>query len=406
MNIYIYGNQSFKKEIIETLEHSNIKFKLDGNSYIKEIDSLKELKETITNNPKDIYLIDDEKIIKKNSLNKKIKFLTPKDAIDEEFLLDSGIADLSINSLKEIPKYILKKYEEDRELEAEKEEKIEIKEEEKKEKIELDDELAMLLAKEEPVENIEYEEKSINDNFEVKKDDDLDDLFGSMDSGVNLDELENLIGTEEKNNSDSDMVDFNDSFGLNNISFDYDDEDIVNNNDDDDILNDKGEKVSDEDFLSNFLDENLEEEKFNEEDYVEEVFEDVNFLDEIFSKKDKEEDIENEDFEEEIEEKFEDFDFSKEDEFEVEKNEPLKGEKMGDDEFFELDSLNEKDLLEALNITNDNSSNSNIVETKSEISKNNNETINVSSSNIDELSLLISKLLNNKTLEITIKLKD
>ena len=405
MNIYIYGNQSFKKEIIETLEHSNIKFKLDGNSYIKEIDSLKELKETIKNNPKDIYLIDDEKIIKKNSLNKKIKFLTPKDAIDEEFLLDSGIADLSINSLKEIPKYILKKYEEDRELEAEKEEKIEIKEEEKKEKIELDDELAMLLAKEEPVENIEYEEKSINDNFEVKKDD-LDDLFGSMDSGVNLDELENLIGTEEKNNSDSDMVDFNDSFGLNNISFDYDDEDIVNNNDDDDILNDKGEKVSDEDFLSNFLDENLEEEKFNEEDYVEEVFEDVNFLDEIFSKKDKEEDIENEDFEEEIEEKFEDFDFSKEDEFEVEKNEPLKGEKMGDDEFFELDSLNEKDLLEALNITNDNSSNSNIVETKSEISKNNNETINVSSSNIDELSLLISKLLNNKTLEITIKLKD
>lgn len=406
MNIYIYGNQSFKKEIIETLEHSNIKFKLDGNSYIKEIDSLKELKETITNNPKDIYLIDDEKIIKKNSLNKKIKFLTPKDAIDEEFLLDSGIADLSINSLKEIPKYILKKYEEDRELELEKEEKIEIKEEEKKEKIELDDELAMLLAKEEPVETLEYEEKSINDNFEVKKDDDLDDLFGSMDSGVNLDELENLIGTEEKNNSDSDMVDFNDSFGLNNISFDYDDEDIVNNNDDDDILNDKGEKVSDEDFLSNFLDENLEEEKFNEEDYVEEVFEDVNFLDEIFSKKDKEEDIENEDFEEEIEEKFEDFDFSKEDEFEVEKNEPLKGEKMGDDEFFELDSLNEKDLLEALNITNDNSSNNNIVETKSEISKNNNETINVSSSNIDELSLLISKLLNNKTLEITIKLKD
>ena len=405
MNIYIYGNQSFKKEIIETLEHSNIKFKLDGNSYIKEIDSLKELKETITNNPKDIYLIDDEKIIKKNSLNKKIKFLTPKDAIDEEFLLDSGIADLSINSLKEIPKYILKKYEEDRELEVEKEEKIEFKEEEKKEKIELDDELAMLLAKEEPVENIEYEEKSINDNFEVKKDD-LDDLFSSMDGGVNLDELENLIGTEEKNNSNSDMVDFNDSFGLNNISFDYDDEDIVNNNDDDDILNDKGEKVSDEDFLSNFLDENLEEEKFNEEDYVEEVFEDVNFLDEIFSKKDKEEDIENEDFEEEIEEKFEDFDFSKEDEFEVEKNEPLKGEKMGDDEFFELDSLNEKDLLEALNITNDNSLNSNIIETKSEISKNNNETINVSSSNIDELSLLISKLLNNKTLEITIKLKD
>ena len=35
--------------------------------------------------------------------------------LDEEFLLDKvGIADLSIDSLKEIPKYILKKYEEDR----------------------------------------------------------------------------------------------------------------------------------------------------------------------------------------------------------------------------------------------------------------------------------------------------
>ena len=112
MKIYIYGNQSFKKEIHETLEHSNIKFRLDDNTIIEEIDNLKKLKEKILQNPKDIYLIDDEKIIKKNSLNKKIKFLTPKDGIDEEFLLDSGIADLSIDSLNELPKYIIRKYEE------------------------------------------------------------------------------------------------------------------------------------------------------------------------------------------------------------------------------------------------------------------------------------------------------
>lgn len=71
MKIYIYGNQSFKKEIHETLDHSNIKFKLDNNTVIEEIESLEKLKTTIENNPKDIYLIDDEKIIKKNSLNKK-----------------------------------------------------------------------------------------------------------------------------------------------------------------------------------------------------------------------------------------------------------------------------------------------------------------------------------------------
>ena len=172
MNIYIYGNQSFKKEIHETLEHSNIKFKLDNNTVIAEIDDLKELKETILQNPKDIYLIDDEKIIKKNSLNKKIKFLTPKDGIDEEFLLDCGIADLSIDSLKELPKYIIRKYDELKSLEP-KIQEVKI-EEELKPEIELDDELSMLLAKEEP----KKQSKSEN----------LDDIF-NLDQDLNLDDI-------------------------------------------------------------------------------------------------------------------------------------------------------------------------------------------------------------------------
>ena len=66
MNIYIYGNHSFKKDIHETLEHSNIKFKMDNDCVIKEINDLSVLKQTIKNNPYDVYLIDDEKIIKKN----------------------------------------------------------------------------------------------------------------------------------------------------------------------------------------------------------------------------------------------------------------------------------------------------------------------------------------------------
>ena len=37
---------------------------------------------------------------------------------------------------------------------------------------------------------------------------------------------------------------------------------------------------------------------------------------------------------------------------------------------------------------------------------NNKETVILNSSNVDEISQLISKLLSNKTLEITIKLKD
>ncbi|MDY0051383.1 MAG: hypothetical protein RBR65_02480, partial [Aliarcobacter sp.] len=178
MNIYIYGNRSFKKEIHETLEHSNIKFKLDSNSIIREIDHLYELKETIKENPKDIYLIDDEKIIKKNSLNEKIKFFAPKDGIEEEFLLDSGIADLSINTLSEIPKYILRKYEEEKhQLDLDLQNSIvnnvdEVKEEENTEEkqndenVELDDELSQLLSKEENLEensNNSLEEDDLND---------------------------------------------------------------------------------------------------------------------------------------------------------------------------------------------------------------------------------------------------
>ncbi|MFA9374228.1 MAG: hypothetical protein ACERKK_08725, partial [Poseidonibacter sp.] len=102
MNIYIYGNNSFKKEIHETLEHANIKFKL-GDSKIQDLSELEDLKNAIQKNPKDIYLIDDEKIIKNNLLTQKMKFLLPKDGIEQEFLFDNGIADMSVDSLSEIP---------------------------------------------------------------------------------------------------------------------------------------------------------------------------------------------------------------------------------------------------------------------------------------------------------------
>ena len=74
MNIYIYGNDSFEKEIYNTLENANIKSKLPKNSKIENIKSLRVFKSIIQSHPNDIYLIDDEKIIKKNSLIKKINF--------------------------------------------------------------------------------------------------------------------------------------------------------------------------------------------------------------------------------------------------------------------------------------------------------------------------------------------
>ena len=432
MKIYIYGNQSFKKEIHETLEHSNIKSKLSDDTVIEEISSLKKLKETIKENPNDVYLIDDEKIIKKNSLNNKIKFLAPKDGIEEEFLLDSGIADLSIDSLSELPKYIIKKYEE-LNLNEIKEIPFNKKiEEVEQNDIELDEELAQLLAKED------------SKKHDLTPPEDVDDIFG-MQKDINLDDIDDIIGKVDidlnKNESKefADIVNFNDNFGLNNISFDYDDNDVLYKEESDEDLSDitpkenidifkeldfLGEEVveEEEDFSDlskinnelfggfDFLNEEIQDGKKVKEEEIEEIesnpFGDFDFLNEDVDE--KKETKENSIFEEEKDtldnELFNEFDFSKEEIISSEKNsESLKGARMGD-EFSELDSLNEKDLLEALsyNVGEKNS----IGEYKPVVSEVRNETLSIDSSNVNDLSLLISKLLNNKTLEITIKIKD
>ncbi|KLD98596.1 hypothetical protein O8C99_03120 [Aliarcobacter butzleri] len=420
MNIYIYGNQRFKKEIYKILDSSQIK-KIDNNVIIKEISNLNDLKETIKAQPKDIYLIDDEKIIKKDSL--KSKFFAPKDGIDEQFLVESGVNDLTINSLNEIPEYIIRKYELEKNLE-------DIK---KENKVELDDELSKLLANETQI------EKKPENIPEIKDDEII--------SGVNLNELENLIETTEEtenidlhklDNNDkiaNEFEDFNNDFGLNNISFDYDDDNILNDN-----------SLSDEDVLSQILNSaSIDEDNY---EFLGETFEDVNFLEELFPDKaeflatfekpekqveddktemtdefvefdDDEEvhlpdeeiqevaDLEEDNFENEKKEVIIEPMDDEEDE-ESEKFEDLEGENMNDNEFSELDSLNEKDLMEALNYKADeivqvpkNQENTQIIS-----NTNNKETVILNSSNVDEISQLISKLLSNKTLEITIKLKD
>ncbi|WP_323590613.1 hypothetical protein [Aliarcobacter butzleri] len=423
MNIYIYGNQRFKKEIYKILDSSQIK-KIDNNVIIKEISNLNDLKETIKAQPKDIYLIDDEKIIKKDSL--KSKFFAPKDGVDEQFLVESGVNDLTINSLNEIPEYIIRKYELEKNLE-------DIK---KENKVELDDELSKLLANETQI------EKKTESTPEIKDDEIV--------SGVNLNELENLIETTEEtenidlhklDNNDkitNEFEDFNNDFGLNNISFDYDDDNILNDN-----------SLSDEDVLSQILNSaSIDEDNY---EFLGETFEDVNFLEELFPDKaeflatfekpekqveddktemtdefvefdDDEEvhlpdeeiqevaDLEEDNFENEKKEVIiEPMDLEEDEEDEESKNfEDLEGENMNDNEFSELDSLNEKDLMEALNYKADeivqvpkNQENTQIIS-----NTNNKETVILNSSNVDEISQLISKLLSNKTLEITIKLKD
>jgi len=109
LNIYIYGTQNFKKDIKDELTHSLIDYKLGDKGLIQEVQSLSTLKELIEDNDDDIFLIDDAKIIKENSINSKIKFLKPKDGIEKEYLKEKGIEDFSVDSIHDISKHILKK---------------------------------------------------------------------------------------------------------------------------------------------------------------------------------------------------------------------------------------------------------------------------------------------------------
>ena len=420
MNIYIYGTASFKKEIHKILIDSNIKLKMGANNLIKEIESLSALKEIIAQNPNEIFLIDDSKIIKKNSFSRKIKFLTPKDAIEEEFLLNSGIADLSVDSLEEIPKYILKKYEQ-------KQEKIEENNTNSTEK----DEILEQNIEENSLETINKvildEENSTN--LEALEMQDLDSIDSELSSLLaknsnetsdeeidnSIAELENLFVDDDKINSydTSNNVDFNDNFGLNNISFDYDDSSLIN---------DTSGSMSDEEMLQNLMDgvggfeDDLED---NFENNIEESFEDIDFLDMILDKKEeieeeiditKELDLDNllskiQETQENSEPDLSELNELLSVENLVKSIEPklepkiAKGVDMPNDDFSELDLISEKDLLDALNL--ESNSSANIVE-----SKVNSEVVNISSSNVDELATLFSKILNNKTLEITIKIKD
>ena len=441
MNIFIYGNQNFKNEINKILVNSKIESILEDVK-IEDISNIDILKDNIAKNPDDIYLIDEDKIIKKS----RFKFLKQKDGIEEDFLLQYGVNDLSIDSLEEIPNYIIRKYERIAFKEKDKSEEI------KNEDLLLDNELANLLESKE-------QENSQN----------LTSSILEEPVGININELDNLIELESSDKEKLDtnyisMEDFDENFGLNNVSFDYDDDSTFNQ-----------DLKSDEDLLQDILNNSIVDE--DDYEFVGETFEDVNFLDEIFpnnkildideksitpinivlQEKDKDIDLHNEndnsfdeiealkDFnfdeafedekeknienidiinenddvvsEEQIEEKeseienlsdfaLEDLDFANMDLEDKKEDKSIKGEDMSD-EFLELDSLNEQDLIEALGGASTQSSVQNVVEEKTEqkeMQSSNN--LDISSSNVNDIASLISNLLNNKTLEITIKIKE
>jgi len=566
LNIFIYGNQSFKKDIQKILKNSKINKVLDDLKIV-EINELQILKENIASNPNDIYLIDDDSIIRKKS---KFNFFKPKDGIEEEFLLECGVDDLSIDSLDDLPNYIIRKHNRQN-LQNNKVEEIDVKPLEQNNSIDLKEvanvnseqsnENQTEKAKEEdnqnikdktntkPIENKETEENSENNenqddleeatenvedielaqedidnileakeepeeldntNKEDKKDDEIDNLDSEIQDNTNevkpnnIDENdiidEESEDNEEKQDNDfSSLENFSEDVGLNNVSYDYDDNTILNDNtkNDEELLADiLSSSTLNEDYLNsvtetfedvNFLDEVLAKDKTLEDQEVEdndaknnkklEEAEEIIAVDDepnnenqvFFEESDKSQEIKTKDSQsneneiniEELVEKgwaeesfkesenqdnntkfIEDEDIDLMDDLEdftdekreiilksddnndettdiqslvttlhkeesvknIDKfEESIQGSDNMSDEFFELDSLSEQDLIAALT-----DGQSDFIETKNEakIEPKSAETIAIDGSKKEDIADLISQLLNNKTLEITIKAKD
>lgn len=296
MIIYVYGSDSFKKEINDLLNHANIKLRLDENGKIVELGTLENLKNAIEDNPKNIYLIDDTKIIKKNSLNQKINFLKPKDGIEQEYLLDYGIGDLSVDSMDELAKHIIRK------LEA------------------------------------EIYEKEANE---------------IQDSIVEI--VENAYEKDEEESNDKDFVQLDDELSA--------------------LLSHKEEP---------------------KEPIIEEIDDLTSFMEEIDEKVPAFQELDDLSFDEDLANIIENKDVIK------------TGVDMSD-EFSEFDNLSEADILEALGGF-DASDMSTIQpqkkNTQTIASTTQSQSVNLGDASVNEIAKLISSLLNNKTLEITIKVKD
>jgi len=404
LTIYIYGSESFKSEINAVLRHSNIKFRLDDKGEVKELKTLEELKAAIEENPNNIYLIDDSKIIKKNILTDKIKFLKPKDGIDQDYLLDHGIGDVSVDSIDELSKHIIRRldsiidkeddiediqdsiieivegaYEEDSENKTSDDyivEEIEDVSTENKEEVEevtLDDELSALLSSSKDEDDSFFEEE--NEYSNMSDEDALADILNQVEE-VEIPESQAKEEVEEEN-------EFEPSSNLDDLLVQLEES---HNEQLDSTFEENSETRSSEDLedLQDVLNQ-------IEETSISEIKEEENTVDPLMdlSFDDNLDNIENNEMS-----------------IEVKEVPNTQGENMSDD-FSEFDTLSENDILAALNnvdnvtVTKEDKSQENITQ-----ASNSSNAVDVNSANTDDIAKLITQLLNNKTLEITIKVKE
>jgi hypothetical protein len=110
LNIYIYGNTSFKMNIHKILDRGNIRFKIEDGT-IEDIEYLYHLEELIEKDPSQIFIIDQNKVIEKDIWSKIFKFLIPRDGISKHYLDHHGVGDISIRTYEDLVIYIEKRLE-------------------------------------------------------------------------------------------------------------------------------------------------------------------------------------------------------------------------------------------------------------------------------------------------------
>jgi len=97
-------------EIHKILDHGNIRFKLEDGEVI-DVEYLYDLEDLIEENPTQIFIIDQNKVIKESLITQIFKFLVPKDGITQNYLDHHGMGDISIRSYKDLMIHIEKRLE-------------------------------------------------------------------------------------------------------------------------------------------------------------------------------------------------------------------------------------------------------------------------------------------------------
>jgi hypothetical protein len=321
-----------------------------------EINHLDDLKRAIEINSEDIFLIDDAKIIKKDGLHTKFKFLKPKDGIEDSFLYDHGIGDISFDSIDELSRHIITKIDS--------------------------------VSQEEDTEDTD----AIQDSIANIVQDAFNENGSADEDTIQLDdELSQLLASNE-NNDDFAAPPLDEDF------FEQEKEEDVPLQTFADIINNQEEKTSD---MANDMSEGLQALDIENKEEIlqndessskkQENLEDV--LDGL--------DINNNDF---IHEQNSELDeFTKVD-VQTQNVQDIQGDFNMAEDFSSLDQISENDIIAALNGEEVSlSENKVLTSTDKTDSK---EALSLNMDSADDISALLTQLLKNKTLEITVKVKE